>query len=108
MKKAALGAISSLMLAAGMAAAAPGTGYHAKVAVEKPTRLDWTFAVSNRSLVEPPADWLPADYDSTRQTYELYVPPRRDPKKPLPVVLFISPGAVPGGWIAFHAAFQQL
>jgi pimeloyl-ACP methyl ester carboxylesterase len=53
--------------------------------------LDWTFAISNRSLATVPGDWL-GEYDSTKQTYELFVPKRIKPKTPLPLVLFLSPG----------------
>jgi hypothetical protein len=77
--------------------AEPLRGYHAKVAVTAPTRMDWTFVLANQSLEKLPADWLP-DYDSTRQHYELFVPPDYDPKRTYPVVLFISPGDGPAGW----------
>ena len=82
-------------------AAAPPPGYHAKIAVSAPTRLDWTFALSNRSMATPPADWTP-EYDATQQSYELFVPARKDPKAPLPVILFVSPGNAPGGWKSFE------
>ena len=82
-------------------AAAPPAGFHARVAVSAPTRLDWTFALSNRSLEKPPADWTP-DYDATKQGYELFVPTRKDPKAALPVLLFISPGNAPMGWKSFE------
>ncbi len=91
-----------LAISAAAAKAAPPDGYQPKVTVAAATRLDWTFALSNQSLAEPPADWL-KDYDSTKQQYELYVPPRRDPKKPLPVILFVSPSGEPMGWKAFEA-----
>jgi len=77
--------------------AEPVKGYQAKVKVEKPTRLDWTFVVSNQSVEKPPANWL-GDYDSAKQTYELFVPANYDAKKSYPVVLFISPGNGPAGW----------
>jgi hypothetical protein len=51
---------------------------------------------------------LPADYDSTKQTYELFVPPRTDLKKPLPAVVFISPSSEPGGWKAFEGPCKKL
>jgi predicted esterase len=79
------------------APAAPGPGYHPKVTVGAPTRLDWTFVLATQSLARPPAEWL-GGYDSTKQQYELYVPPRKDRKKALPLVLFVSPGAEPAGW----------
>ncbi len=80
-------------------------GYHPKVAVSAPTRLDWTFALSNRSLIEPPADWL-GDYASTKQHYELYVP-GREGKKRLPVLLYISPSSELQGWKRFESLCKQ-
>src|SRR5690348_3304189 len=76
--------------------AADVSGYQSKTRVAAPTRLDWVFALANQSLTEPPADWL-KDYDSTAAEYELFVPPGTG-KKPLPLVLFISPSAQPAGW----------
>lgn len=78
-------------------AADPVKGYQAKVQVSAPTRIDWTFAVSGQSLPKPPAEWL-GDYDSTKQAYEVFVPPNYDARKSYPVLLFISPGNGPGGW----------
>lgn len=72
-------------------AAPPPPGHHPKVNVSAPTRLDWTFVVSNRSLADPPAAWL-GDYDSKKQTYELFVPARKDAKTPAPLLLYLSPG----------------
>ncbi|HEY7313520.1 MAG TPA: hypothetical protein VH643_29485 [Gemmataceae bacterium] len=87
-------------------AAVPPPGYHAAVTVSAPTRIDWTFALANRSLVETPADWL-GEYDSKRQQYELFVPPRRDGKKPMPVILFVSPGKEPMGWKRFEGLCKR-
>ena len=89
-------------------AAEPVQGYQAKVSVSAPTRLDWTFALSNRSLEKVPDGWLPGDYDSTKQSYEIFVPPRPDKKKLLPVVVFISPGDGPAGWKQFEKPCKQL
>ena len=80
-------------------------GVHEKVAVGAATRLDWTFVVASKSLAEPPAAWL-GDYDSTGQTYDLFVPTRRNPKAPLPVLVFISPALDGGGWKAFEKLAQ--
>jgi predicted esterase len=88
-------------------AAAPKEGYQAKVAVTAPTRLDWTFALTNRSLDPIPAEFLP-DYDSAKQTFELYVPARPNPKKLLPVIVFISPGNDPAGWKNFEKPCKDL
>jgi hypothetical protein len=83
-----------------MAGAPPAPGYHKSVKVTASTRLDWTFAVSNRSLASPPKDWL-GEYDSTKQTFELYVPPKKG-KGPPPAILFLSPSNEPSGWKAFE------
>jgi predicted esterase len=64
--------------------------------------------LSNRSLPRPPADWLPADYDSAKQSYELFVPQRPDPKAPLPVVLYISPANQAAGWKSFEGPCKQM
>jgi hypothetical protein len=96
------------LLSGTVSAAEPVQGYQAKVAVTAPTRLDWTFALSNRSLDKAPDDWLPRDYDSTKQSYELFVPPRPDKKKALPVVMFISPSDAPAGWKQFEKPCKQL
>ncbi|HTU16608.1 MAG TPA: hypothetical protein VMG10_00985 [Gemmataceae bacterium] len=88
-----------------LTAAPPPPGYHAKVNVTATTRIDWTFALANRSLVNPPASWL-GDYDSTAQQYELFVP-RRQTKKLLPVILFISPSLEPMGWKQLERLCKQ-
>lgn len=84
-------------------AADPLTGYHAKVSVSAPTRLDWTFPLANQSIPKDkvPPDWLP-NYNSKEQNYELYVPPKYDPKKLWPLVVFISPSKEPVGWKAWE------
>jgi pimeloyl-ACP methyl ester carboxylesterase len=87
--------------------AEPLSGYRQRVQVTAPTRLDWTFAVSNRSLVRPPAEWLP-DYDSKQQFYELFVPAGYTPKKPYPLILFISPSSEPMGWKSWERVCKQL
>jgi len=80
-----------LLLIAAPAAAQPLRGHHPQIAVAAPTRLDWVFALANQSPTSPPAEWLKG-YDSTAQRYELYVPASVDPRKPAPLVLFISAG----------------
>lgn len=89
-----------ILLLALLAGAPPAPGYHPKVSVAGPTRLDWTFVVSTRSLTDPPKDWL-GDHDSTSQSYELFVPKTKG-KAALPAIVFISPGNEPGGWRAFE------
>src|SRR4051794_19155360 len=96
-----------LLLPAALAAA-PKEGYTPKVAVAGPTRIDWVFTAATQSPAEPPAKFLPADYDSAKQTYELFVPPRKDAKKPLPAVLFVSAADEPQGWKAFEKPCRDL
>src|SRR4051812_1771008 len=76
-------------------AAPPGPGLHNKVTVTAPTRLDWTFVLATRSTT-------PADGDESKSAYQLFVPARKGPKTPLPVLLFVSAGDEPGGWKAFE------
>src|SRR4051794_11954767 len=97
-----------LLLALDLSLAAPPVGYQAQVKVAAPTRLDWTFVVSNQSLTEPPAKWLPGEYQSASQSFELFVPPRRDPKALVPLVLFISPGNQPMGWKHFENSCKKM
>jgi dienelactone hydrolase len=87
------------------AAAPPGPGFHAGVRVSSPTRLDWTFVVTNRSLAEVPQGWLP-DYDSKTQTYDLFVPARKGAKTPLPLILYLSPGKDSGSGKVFARLAQ--
>ena len=100
-------ALLALSFVSPLSAAPPTPGYSAKVSVSGPTRLDWTFVSSNRSLAEPPADMLGKDFDSTKQTYELFVPARKDAKKPAPAILFISAGDEPAGWKAFESLCKE-
>ena len=90
-----------------ISAAAPPTGYTPEVAVAAPTRLDWTFVFTNQSLTKPPSDILEAGYDSAKQTYELFVPNRKDTKKPAPAILFVSAGDEPGGWKTFESVCKD-
>jgi pimeloyl-ACP methyl ester carboxylesterase len=92
----------ALGLSLAAVAAPPAPGYTAKVSVVGPTRLDWTFAVTSQSLADPPAKLTGDGYDSAKQTYELFVPPRKDAKRPLPAILFISAGDEPAGWKSFE------
>jgi len=99
------------MLLVGLVAAArsaPPAGFTANVAVAEPTRLDWTFTVTNRSLREPPAEYLGKGYDSTKQKYDLYLPARKDAKQPVGAIVFVSAGNDAGGWKAFEPACKEL
>jgi hypothetical protein len=82
--------------------AAPKDGYTPRVTVSEPTRIDWVFTAATQSPAKPPAKLLPQDYDSAKQTYELFVPPRKDSKKLLPAILFVSAGDDSQGWKTFE------
>lgn len=84
------------------------TGFTANVPVTAPTRLDWTFAVTNRTVADPPPPLLEAGYDSTKQRFDLYLPPRKNAKQPIPAIVFVSPGDDSGGWKAFEPTCTKL
>lgn len=85
--------VCGLLAALSIPACAADTpvGHSPEVSVSSPTRLDWVYALANQSPAEPPAHLLD-NYDSTKQTYELFVPEKYSPDKSWPVVLFVSPG----------------
>ena len=93
------------LVAFSVAADALPEGLHQRVPVGQPTRLDWVFALSNQSPTRPPAEWL-KDYDSTRQAYQLAVPPRLS-DRPLPLGLFISPSDRPTGQAQWQATCRR-
>lgn len=80
---------------------ADAVGHQPDVKVSAATRIDWTFALANQSLESPPKDWLP-DYESTKQTYELYVPRGLKTGKPAGLIVFISPSGQPLGLNSFR------
>lgn len=92
-----------LVAATGLAAE---TGYQKEVTVAQPTRLDWTFVVSNQSVVDPPAEWL-RGYDSQQQRYELFVPSVKAKNDGPPMILFISAGDAPAGWSQLESVCKQ-
>jgi len=61
--------------------------------VSAPTRLDWQFAAFGFKTSK-----LPADYDSSKQRYQLHVPSGYKANKAWPMVVFISAGDGPAGW----------
>ena len=67
-----------------------------------PPRLDWQFA--SQGFGSGVAK-LPADYDSTKQRYQLYVPTVK--KKSWPLIVFISPGDKPAGLSAFKSVCDR-
>lgn len=66
------------------------TGLTPSVAVQAATRLDWMFALANQSPPKVPDAWLDG-YDSTKQTYELFVPKELSSRKAAPLVIFVPP-----------------
>lgn len=87
-----------LLLRTPQLSAAEKPGYHKRVAVSAPTRLDFVFPLANQSPKSPPENWLGGDYDSTKQACELFVPADYTAKKKWPVILFVSPGDRAMGW----------
>jgi len=73
-------------------------GYYPAVRVLAPGRLDWTFVVSTLSL-DPEPTLLTAGYVSTRQSYELYVPPGYDPRRPNAMIIHVAAGPRSDGWL---------
>lgn len=96
--------VSCLVLVS--ASLAAETGYQKSVTVAEPTRLDWTFVLSNQSVVDPPAEWI-QDYDSRDQKYERFVPQLQRKGESLPLVLFISAGDSPAGWGSLESVCKQ-
>jgi predicted esterase len=73
-------------------------GYYPSVGVLAPGRLDWTYVVSQQSL-DPEPTLLTAGYVSTRQTYELYVPPRYNSRRPSAMIIHVTAGTQSDGWL---------
>lgn len=71
------------------------------VKVSGPTRLDWEFVAAGFGD-DPIAD-VPADYDSKKQKYQLFVPNEFAATKAWPLIAFISPGPGPVGWPNFES-----
>jgi len=77
-------------------------GFHGSVRVLAPTRLDWQFVVKPNEF-EPSSPRLPAGYESTNQTYMLFMPPNYNASRQWPLVLCVSPGDGPMGWPDFES-----
>jgi predicted esterase len=75
--------------------------------VSAPTRLDWIFPFANQSPAKPPDGVLEDGYDSTKQSYDLFIPERANLKKPMPAVLFISAAETPQDGRAYEAICRQ-
>ena len=92
-----MSSVLSVVSFASALAAKPVIGYHRSVTVTAATRLDSVFPLANQSPKVLPKSWL-GDYDSTKQTYELFVPKNYSERKTWPVILFISPSDNAMGW----------
>jgi hypothetical protein len=73
----------------------PESDFRAEVAVTRTTRLDWEFVATQFGK---DAARLPHFYLSSRQRYQLYVPPAYKPGTAWPLFVFLSPGDDPLGW----------
>ena len=99
----------ALLLVVGVTAqSAPPVGYSPNIPVSAPTRIDWTFTVSNRSQTDPPESLIAKDYDSTKQSYEFFLPTRKDAKQPIGAIVFISTSDEPSGWKSYQSVCKQL
>jgi hypothetical protein len=83
---------------------APGQAKLATVTVQAPTRLDWQFGARQFGAEQARA---PADYDSGKQRYQLFVPKNYTKDKTWPLVLFVAPGADAGGWSVWHRVCEK-
>ncbi|MGE3806497.1 MAG: hypothetical protein AB7K24_17660 [Gemmataceae bacterium] len=97
---------AGLVLAFVLTLQGQAAGLQQKVQVEGPTRLDWTYVLSDQSLPKVPADWL-KNFDSTKQTYDLFVPESYNASKPAGLILFVSAGNGPAGQKNFEAACNK-
>ena len=68
-----------------------------KVFVSEASRLDWVYALTEKSPAEPPADLTPG-YIPHRQSYEYFGPTESLAGEPHALVIDISPQNNPKGW----------
>jgi hypothetical protein len=101
----AIGGGALLMLGCWLAAAEPpASGFLPEVSVRLPTRLDWEFVAGS---ISPEETRLPADYESARQRYQLFVPPGYKRNRAWPLVVFLSPGDAPLGWHSWQKVCED-
>jgi len=101
-------AIAALLAgtADGQESVRPTTGYVAQAQVSEATRLDWIFSIANQSPAQVP-DGLLDTYDSSRQTYQRFVPDNYRDGKAWPVLLYISAGKRGSGWNVWKSVCQR-
>lgn len=96
--------LAVLLLLTNFGQAAPPVGFQANVKVLGPTALDWSFVASGF----PAADAkVPADFDSTKQSFQLYVPANYKRDRAWPLVVFVSPGDAPMGWRSWQKVCES-
>ncbi len=66
-----------------------------EVTVKHPTRLDWEFPAKGFGAA---AGKLAGSFKSEKQKYQFFAPSKTDPKRPMPLIVFIPAGADPAGW----------
>jgi len=81
-------------------------GYVTQTTVSAAGRLDWTFALGPRSLVELPPEWN-GEYSATSQHYECYVPSGDPPARGRALVFCISASPKPAGWAEWKAVCER-
>jgi hypothetical protein len=81
-------------------------GYHPDVSVGASGRLDWVFSVAASSFDKEPARGL-GEYDSTQQSYELFIPPGYKPDHAYPLILHVDPGGRSNGWRIWRTVCQR-
>lgn len=92
------------LLVASAGAADPGL--ETSVPVAAPSRLDWTFVLSNQSVVDPPDDWTRKSRAGDVR-YDRFLPPVRRGGR-LPLILFIPAGNEPAGWKSLEPVCRKL
>jgi len=65
-------------------------GFQRDVKVSAASDMDWVYVLANQSPQTAPEEWTKG-YQSTAQSYELYVPERYDRKRQYPLLVFVSP-----------------
>jgi len=101
------GASSLLILGIGftpLLLAAEPEGFQPEVSVRNPTRLALELPLDGLSAEQLR---LPGNYLSSKQRYQLYVPPGYEAKRAWPLVMFLAPGDDPLGWRWCQKACEQ-
>jgi hypothetical protein len=79
--------LAAAVLALGIGPVAAHAQQPVDVKIKGPTRLDWEFVARQFG---PDQARLPADYDSTKQRYQLFVPKNYTKDKSWPLVILYA------------------